>query len=190
MKKDEQVKLTIQDALEKDKSQYPHALLRSIPPSYAFSSSSDRCLPGFLFCALGVRLNICHCLQAKRSKSLLLNFTKYLLPTFFSLHCFSFWAVFFSLRSDHKCASVIVLGRAVLRLSSSAPRLAASPCYSKGCWRGEAQVCVMLSQSRSHSESWNQKKLQKKIPLKLAKLNLFKKINHWLTDHHKVKIFF
>lgn len=25
------MKLTIQDALEKDKSQYPHALLRSIP---------------------------------------------------------------------------------------------------------------------------------------------------------------
>lgn len=66
------MKLTIQDALEKDKSQYPHALLRSIPSSYAFSSSSDHCLPGFLVFALGVRLNICHSLEANRSKSLLL----------------------------------------------------------------------------------------------------------------------
>ena len=30
------MKLTIQDALEKDKSQYPHALLRSIPPKLCF----------------------------------------------------------------------------------------------------------------------------------------------------------
>lgn len=75
------MKLTIQDALEKDKSQYPHALLRSIPPSYAFSSSSDRCLPGSLFCALGVRLNICHCLEANRSKSLLLISPSYFFGT-------------------------------------------------------------------------------------------------------------
>lgn len=84
-KNDESVKLTIQDALEKDKSQYPHALLRSIPLSYAFSSSSDRCLPGSLFCALWVRLNICHCLEVSRSKSLLL-----ISPSYFSdtLRCF------------------------------------------------------------------------------------------------------
>lgn len=62
----------------------------------------------------------------------------------FAWHAFRFlfWAR--SLRLEHKCASVIVLGRAVLRLSSSAPRLAASPCYSKGCCRGEAQVCVSV----------------------------------------------
>lgn len=116
------------------------------PPSYAFSSSSDRCLPGFLFCALGVRLNICHCLEANRSKSLLLISPSY----FFRYTDFFFLAP--SLRLEHKWASVIVLGRAVLRLSSSAPRLAASPCYSKGCWRGEAQVCVMLSQSRVRAD--------------------------------------
>lgn len=75
------MQLTIQDALGKDKSQYPHALLRSIPPSYAFSSSSDRCLPGFLFCALGLRLNICHCLEANRSKSLLLISPSYFFVT-------------------------------------------------------------------------------------------------------------
>lgn len=143
--KNEMGKLTIQDALEKDKSQYPHALLRSIPPSYAFSSSSDRCLPGSLFTALVVRLNICHYLEKNRSKSVLL-----LSPSYFFVTLWFFWAP--SLRLDHTRASVIVLGRAVLWLSSSAPRLAASPCYSKRCWRGEAQVCAMLSQSRVRAD--------------------------------------
>lgn len=51
------------------------------PPSYAFSSSSDRCLPGSLFCALGVRLNICHSLEGNRSKSLLLISPSYFFVT-------------------------------------------------------------------------------------------------------------
>jgi len=51
------------------------------PPSYAFSSSSDRCLPGSLFCALGVRLNICLCPEANRSESLLLKSPSYFFAT-------------------------------------------------------------------------------------------------------------
>lgn len=57
------MKLTIQDALEKEKSQYPHALLRSVPPGYAFSAAARRLL-GSLSSALGRRLNICLRLQA------------------------------------------------------------------------------------------------------------------------------
>ena len=133
------------------------------PPSYAFSSSSDRCLPGSLFCALGVRLNICHCLEANRSQSLLL-----ISPSYFSLHWFFFFLFLaLSLRLVHKWASVIVLGRAVLRLSSSAPRLAASLCYSKGCWRGEAQVCVWCWVRAGYERILKQKWMSK-----VAKLNL------------------
>ena len=57
------------------------------PPSYAFSSSSDRCLPGSLFCALGLRLNICHCLEASRSKSLLLISPSYFFFCRYTLIC-------------------------------------------------------------------------------------------------------
>jgi len=138
------------------------------PPSYAFSSSSDRCLPGFLFCALGVRLNICHCLAANRSKSLLLISPSYFFVTLWFL--FFSWAL--SLRLEHKCASVIVLWRAVLRLSSSAPRLAASPCYSKGCWRGEAQVCDAESEPGT-SGSWNKKNECKRKKQTKKRLNYF-----------------
>lgn len=137
------------------------------PPSYAFSSSSDRCLPGFLFCALGVRLNICHCLDANRSKSLLL------ISPFLLFRYFFFWAL--SLRLEHKRACVIVLGeRAVLRLSSSAPRLAASlPVIQKDAERGEASqprcVWCWVRAGYEQSGSWNKKMNAKK---KLAKLNI------------------
>lgn len=138
------MKLTIQDALEKDKSQYPHALLRSIPPKLCFLFFLRPVPPWLsLLCAWG---KVKH-LPLSWSKPVQVSTfnTSFLL---FRYTCFVlfFWAL--SLRLEHKWASVIVLRRAVLRTSSSAPRLAASPCYSRGCWRGEAQVCVMLSQSR------------------------------------------
>lgn len=129
------MQLTIQDALGKDKSQYPHALLRSIPPSYAFSSSSDRCLPGFLFCALGLRLNICHCLEANRSKSLLL-----ISPSYFFFFCYT--DLVSGMSRSINAPLWFSWGELCSDSPSCAPRLAACPCYSKGCWRGEAQVCV------------------------------------------------
>lgn len=115
----EGVKLTIQDALEKEKSQYPHALLRSVPPGYAFSAFSARCLLGSLSSALGRRLNICLRLQASAP-----------IPTFnVPLLTLSVQPALLSPESSHKGAPVLVLRRAELRLS----RLAASRCYSNGC---------------------------------------------------------
>lgn len=160
------MKLTIQDALEKDKSQYPHALLRSIPPKLCFLFFLRPVPPWVsLLCAWG------------KVKHLPLSWSKPVQVYTFNISfllfrytlMFFFWAL--SLRLEHKWASVIVLGRAVLRLSSSAPRLAASPCYSKGCWRGEPQVCVMLSQSRVRADP------ETKWMQKLAKLNLIWKNN-------------
>ena len=142
------MKLTIQDALRKDKSQYPHALLRSSPPSYAFSSSSDhRCLPGFLFCALEVRLNICHCLKANLFQvSILLNISFLLFPhtdlcfSFFSQPSLCAWNINAPvwLSWGRSCAhTLLLLLRVLLRL----------PAIQRGCWGGEAQVWMMLSQS-------------------------------------------
>lgn len=117
------------------------------PPSYAFSSSSDRCLPGSLFCALGVRLNICHCLEANRSKSLLLIF-----PSYFFRYtlCFSplspcAWNINEPLCDclGESCAQTLLLCSASLLLL---------PVIQKDAERGEAQVCVMLSQSRVRAD--------------------------------------
>lgn len=90
------------------------------PPSYAFSSPSDRCLPGSLFSALGVRLNICHCLEANRSKSLLL-----ISPSYFYVTQNFFPLLALSLRLEHKWASVIVL-----LCSDSLLLCSASCCFS------------------------------------------------------------
>lgn len=152
------MKLTIQDALEKDKSQYPHALLRSIPPKLCFLFFLRPVPPWVsLLCAWG---KVKHLPQSWRKPFQVSTFNISFLLFRYTLIFFFSWAL--SLRLEHKWASVIVLGRAVHRLSSSAPRLAASPCYSKGCWRGEAQVCVMLSQSRVRADPETKKKMNAK----------------------------
>lgn len=106
------------------------------PPSYAFSSSSDRCLPGFLVCALGLRLNICHSLEANRSKSLL-----WICPRYFSFTRRSFppslcarsineppWL---SYRGE-RCVETPLL-RVLLLV----------PVFQKGCWKeGVKPRCV------------------------------------------------
>ena len=163
------MKLTIQDALEKDKSQYPHALLRSIPPKLCFLFFLRPVPPWVSLLCAWAKVKHLPLSWSKPVQVSTFNIS-FLLFFFLPLHSdlFASWAL--SLRLEHKRASVIVLGRAVLRLSSSAPRLAASPCYSKGCWRGETQVCVVLGQSRVRADPgtkrWMQKKGKKRNEMK------------------------
>lgn len=104
------------------------------PQSYAFSSSSDRCLPGFLFSAPGVRLNICVCLDASQSESLYLIYAQMSkkCPLYFNSPSLTCVFAFIFLRSDKMRLCDCLGESAARRLSSCAPRLAASPCYSKG----------------------------------------------------------
>lgn len=103
------------------------------PHSYALSASSDRCLPGSLCCALGLRFNICHSLKAAplQVPDFSSSFFKYPLPTLWrgTLRLLIVPRAA-SLRREHRRACVIVSGGGLgggLRLSPPLLRVLLAP---------------------------------------------------------------
>lgn len=120
-------KLTIQDALEKDKSQYPHALFRSIPPKLCFFFFLRPVPPWVSLLFAGGKVK--H-LPLSWSKSVSV-FTLLESPSYFSPLLFFLRFRFFSVRLDKWASVMIVFGRAARRRFSGAPLLLAAPSCEK-----------------------------------------------------------